>query len=394
MSATALPQSFSVIDHHAHQATDNCPWCEQPVPHDQFQLIKSRIEAQERQRSDEVTKKLTAQFTAEKANDAAKAKAEIEQAKQNFSSQIEALQKQSLAREASIRDETKKAAEASMQSQVQAAQQQLRTLQASQEQVLNRRLLEQREALEKSSIAAVNTERAKSFEKEQKLQGIVQDLQRKLENKTAQELGEGAEVDLYEALKADFPDDKITRVDKGAPGDDLIHEVIHNGKSCGTIVYDSKNRNAWRNDFVTKLREDQLSAKADHAILSTLAFPAGMHQLHLQEGVIVTNPARVIALVQLVRKHVLQMHTMRVSNETRDQKTAALYAFITSERCSMFLNGIEQKTQDMLDLEVKEQTAHKNTWTRRGQLLRDVQKIKVDLCSEIDHIIGTAAAAD
>lgn len=48
-------------------------------------------------------------------------------------------------------------------------------------------------------------------------------------------------------------------------GADIRHDVVHNGKKCGTIVYDSKNRNAWRDEYATKLRVDQIAAKAEHA---------------------------------------------------------------------------------------------------------------------------------
>jgi len=37
----------------------------------------------------------------------------------------------------------------------------------------------------------------------------------------------------------------------------------------------SPSRWPWRNDYVTKLREDQIAAKAEHAILSSRVFPAG-----------------------------------------------------------------------------------------------------------------------
>src|SRR3989442_15334599 len=87
--------------------------------------------------------------------------------------------------------------------------------------------------------------------------------------------------------KGEYPDDQITRVPKGTAGADIIHVVKHNGKECGKIIYDSKNRKGWRDDYVTKLREDQIAAKAEHAILSACKFPAGAHQLEVREGVII-----------------------------------------------------------------------------------------------------------
>jgi hypothetical protein len=44
------------------------------------------------------------------------------------------------------------------------------------------------------------------------------------------------------------------------------------GKECGSILYDSKNHNQFRNEHVSKLKADHLAAKAEHAILSTYKF--------------------------------------------------------------------------------------------------------------------------
>jgi hypothetical protein len=163
---------------------------------------------------------------------------------------------------------------------------------------------------------------------------------------------------------------------------------VDNGAVCGRIVYDSKNRNAWQNAFVDKLRSDQIAAKADHAVLTTSAFPAGARQLHLQDGVIVTNPARAIVIALVLRKQVLQLHTLRVSNEARDEKTSRLYEFITSDQFAQRLDQIESLTSEMLELDVKEKKAHDTTWTRRGTLLRSVQKAHGELSAGIDRIVG------
>ena len=87
---------------------------------------------------------------------------------------------------------------------------------------------------------------------------------------------------------------------------------------------------------MTKLASDQMAAKAEHAVLSTSKFPKGARQLHVQDGVILAGPARVVALVQVIRRHLVQTHTLRLSNDERAKKTAALYDFITSERCAGF----------------------------------------------------------
>jgi hypothetical protein len=195
---------------------------------------------------------------------------------------------------------------------------------------------------------------------------------------------------LFEQLRNAFEGDRIRRVGKGINGADVIHEIVHKGRTCGKIIYDSKNRNAWQNEFANKLRADKLAERADHAVLSSNKFPKGVQQLHNQDGVIVAHPARILALAEILRRNILQTHELRIGNEEREQKTVALYAFITSERCKQLLDLIDAQAVKMLELDATEEKAHRLTWERRNKLIRSVKKVQGDLTFEIDRIIGTA----
>jgi hypothetical protein len=255
---------------------------------------------------------------------------------------------------------------------------------------LEQDLKTQREAMERAKDDAVNAEKARAFEENQKLSTKVNDLQRALERKSNEELGEGAEVNLFEALKKEFKGDKIERIPKGAPGADIRHVVMFNGKECGTILYDSKNHKQWRDEHAAKLRKDQLAEKAEHAILSTHKFPRDTRQLQLRDGVLLANPARVVALVTIIRQHLLQLHTLRISKVQREKKTAALYEFITSVRCKQLLDRVDQRASALLDLQEKEIRWHKNNWEHEGTAIRAIQKAKADLTGEINAILGVA----
>ena len=193
--------------------------------------------------------------------------------------------------------------------------------------------------MEKDKTDTVNKIKAEHFGETLKLTNIVQNLQRQLDQRNAQESGERSISS--KSLKDEFPNDLITRVPKGVPGADIIHIVKHNGKECGKIVYDSKNRKAWRDDYATKLRADQIAAKADHAILSICKFPAGAHQLAICEDVIVANPARVPMLAWIFRRDIIQTFSLRIAGKECDGKTAALYTYIMSERFRQLLKSIE-----------------------------------------------------
>jgi hypothetical protein len=362
------------IKPHMHAQEGICPLCEQPIGQD----IARRIEARVREQHEAVM----AQARAEMAVAADQA---VAAARSEATAQAEA------AAMASLADVQARLAQAE-QARTDAAGQ-IAVLKAEQQAAVEKRVTEiaetlarQKEDMQREKETAVLAEKAKVL----KLTSELADLQRKLEGKSAHELGEGSELDLFEQLRAAFEGDRIQRVPKGVNGADVIHEVVHNGRACGKIVYDAKNRDAWQNGFATKLNADKLAQGADHAILSSNKFPKDKREIHLQDGVIVAAPARVLAIVEILRDQLIRLHELRVSNEQRDSKTEDLYAFITSEHCKQLIGQMEAQAGKMLDLDTKEQEAHRRLWDQRKKLIHAVQKARGDLSFEIDRIIGTA----
>lgn len=298
--------------------------------------------------------------------------------------------------EASLRGEISKHQQAAADATQKAteAETKVQLLVQEHETTLAKELGAQREILEKDAEKKLNAQMSRDFEERLKLTDKVSDLQRELEKRTNEELGEGAEVDVFEALKAEFPDDKIKRIPKGTAGADVHHTIVVNGKECGTILYDSKNHKQYRSEHVSKLKSDQIAAKADHSILSTRKFPQGKGQLILQDGVILVNPARVVAIATIVRLHLIQLDTLRSSEIEREKKTEALYEFITSEQCGLLLDRIDTKAAVLLKLQETEMKWHNNHWNKEGEALRDIQKAKADLAFSISSIIGTTGDSD
>lgn len=320
---------------------------------------------------------------------------QLDQSRNLHTATVEKLNSDFAVREAAIRTEAQTAAETTMLSKVSeaeqaklAAQKKVVELEAAHEATLNARLIEQREALDKSKTEAVNLERSKAFDEKLKLESLVEELQRKLQNKTADELGEGAELNLFDELKAEFPNDDIRRVGKGKAGADIIHKVQHNGQFCGCIIYDSKNHQQWRTDHVTKLRDDQIAAKAEHAVLSTHAFPKEKRQLHIESGVILAQPARAVVIAIILRKQLLQLHSMRVSSEERVKKADELYEMITSVRFNQFLDSITKAAEELEAFQLQERKVLEPLWKKQGERIRAILRSRVQLSDEVERIIG------
>ena len=378
-----MPASPTSLRHqppaNPHALPSKCPYCDQTIPIEHADEIRHRIEARERDQAE----KLSAEIRQELEQRRAQGEAAVQEKDSHAGGRERVALQQTM-------DERITAAE----EQTRAALSRYEALMVDHERLLAQRLQHQVELIEREKQDAVNAVNAKHLQETQRLTGKLEDLARQLERKTANELGEGAEIDLFESLKAEFEGDQIKRVSKGVAGADIIHDVVHGGKVCGRIVYDAKNRNAWRNEYVTKLRQDQITAEAEHAILSSLRFPADAHQLHVQDGVIIANPARVLALAQMLRRHIVQIHTLRLSNVERDSKTDALYEFIRSERCSQLFARIDGHAETLVKLQAQERKAHDTTWKRQGAAYHAIQKDGAELSAEIDRIISTEEASD
>jgi hypothetical protein len=324
-----------------------CPWCGQGLTRRQAREIRGRIEREERER----IAKAEGELKARMAQLETQKKAEIAKA------QKEAAQK---------------------------ADQQMKQLKATQE-----------ASIAKAKADAVAAEQAKQFAEKQRFQEKVQELERQLQKKTANELGEGAEIDLFTELKREFGGDQIVRIRKGIHGPDISHRIVHNGKTCGLILYESKNSSRWMNNYTTILNRHATVEKADYSILSTTVFPAGVpRQVYLRDGVIIANPARVVVLAQLLRRQIVQAYSLRLTTEGRKEKTAALYDFITSDQCARSFEEIEKFIADLMELESREKSQHQTVWKRRDELVRGIQSCKSTFWREVETIIGTTAPAD
>ncbi len=393
---------------HIHASTETCPTCDQPIPNEKAIEIRARAEAQKRHIDEAANTRADRRIAAEKERIETAAAVTIRALREEKEQALEKASAEADSRVEAALAEGRKAVEADLRQQLAAAekakteaaeqtQEALKRLQAAEEerdQQINTRVGEARDALEKANAEALAQVRSENDKEKRKLTEKLEALQRQLKKQRADELGEGAEVKLFDDLKARFPGDKIRRVAKGVSGADILHTVVHNGQDCGTIIYDSKNTGAWRTDYVTKLVRDQTAAKADHAVLSTLKFPANTSLAEFRDGVMIVNPALAVAIVAMIRRHLLAVHTLRLSKTERTEKMAALYDFITSERCTHLLQRIDSDSDALLDLQVAEKKAHDNHWRKQGTLLRSIQKTRADLDVEIDSIIGARDAGE
>jgi hypothetical protein len=123
----------------------------------------------------------------------------------------------------------------------------------------------------------------KLAERDQKIEALakqLQEAQRKLEQGSQQTQGDVQEVALENLLAEAFSKDVIERIGKGASGGDLLHHVFdHNGRECGTILWESKRTKKWDSNWVGKAIADQQGAQATCVCIVTAAMPDGIDHI-------------------------------------------------------------------------------------------------------------------
>ena len=425
------------VGSHIRPFGETCPTCEQPIPNEKAEEIRARATAMEKRLAAEAEARAALKLATEKVQIEEAAKARIEQAEREKADEVKKANAEAVAKIEAAKAEGQKLAEAAAQKvaaaekakadaekakaeadaaavqKVAAAEQaakarqeeaekqleaaniekaqafaKIKQVEAERDTAIETRVGEVREAMEKDKAEALAKKDSDNDEKTRKLLVQVQTLERKLEEKRADELGEGAHIQLLDALKAEFPEDSIRRISPGVSGADILHTVMRNGVSCGSILYESKNSMQWRDDYVTKLVRDQTAAKADHAVLSTFKFPKDTDQVETRESVIIVKPTRAVTIAQILRKHLLHVHTLRLSKSERAEKTAALYDFMTSERYALLTGRLDTESDALLTLQDADKKYHDKHWQKEGLLIRSIQKVKGEIDTAVELIIG------
>lgn len=388
----------------AHPFSERCPTCDQPIPNEKAKEIQVRAAATEKRLAAEAEARAAQQLAAQKAQIENTAKARIEQIEREKAEAIKKANAETEAKVAAAKFETQnlaaarladaEKAKAEAQKQIEAANAKSREIEAQRDKTIEARVREVREAMEKHEAEALAAVNSANDDKLRKALAEVDSLKRQLEQRRADELGEGAHIKLLDALKAAFPGDNIRRIRPGASGADILLTFMHNGQECGTVIYESKNSTQWRDEWVDKLVRDQTAAQADHAILATLAFPKKTSQVEIRNGVIIINPARAVAITQMLRKYLLHVHTLRLSKSERAGKMAGLYDFITSERYRSLIGRVDAESEALLALQVADKRYHDNHWKKEGLAIVSIQKVKAEIDTEIESIIGVNPQAE
>lgn len=250
-------------------------------------------------------------------------------------------------------------------------------------------------------LAATRDQARKEVEEQQKLkvaekeqtilamQKQIEELKRRAEQGSQQLQGEVQELELENLLRTKFPFDAIEPVPKGEFGGDVVQRVVGSGgQACGTILWESKRTKNWSDGWLTKLREDQRTAKAEIAVIVSQVLPKGIDTFEMVEGIWVTHPRAALPVAAVLRQSLLEIAMARQASEGQQTKTEMIYQYLTGPRFRHRVEAIVEAFSTMQEDLDKERKVIMKQWAKREEQIERVMGATVGMYGDLQGIAG------
>jgi hypothetical protein len=272
-----------------------------------------------------------------------------------------------------------------------------------------RRLQEERQALDLEVARKVDTERKKIVtkaredlaeahhlelrEKEielEQMQRQIKELQESSQQRRSGLRGEALEREIEDVLRESFAHDRIDPIKAGTRGADVLQTVHQRGQVCGKILWESKRARNFSNGWIAKLKQDQAASNADFAVLVCATLPADVRLMEQIEGVWVIEAACVPALASALRDTLALVKQARSVDANRNDAMDAIYEYLTSPAFARRIRSAVEAFMEMkqeLDLERR---SMEKRWAKRATQLDQLALNTAGMYGELEALMGSA----
>jgi hypothetical protein len=236
--------------------------------------------------------------------------------------------------------------------------------------------------LKRETDAARQNERESSELQIQELKKKLEDqtklaeaMKRKAEQGSTQLQGEVQELVLEKMLRNRFEmeGDEIKPIGKGVRGGDVIHKVkTRLGEECGQVYYESKRTQTFNDDWLQKLRDDNLTANADILVIVTKTMPTGSEHYFYKDGVWVCPFWEAEILSIALRYTILRVHAAAAVQKGRDAKKEMLYDYMTGNEYNGRFRAIVEGFTAMQESYRDERLVMEKIWGEREKQLQKI----------------------
>lgn len=226
-----------------------------------------------------------------------------------------------------------------------------------------------------------------------RMQGKLDELSRKLDRQSGEQLGSEAELDLYTELKRTFPSDRIERIGKGVKGADIEHKVMEGTKVAGTIIYESKNTSTWGKEFIPQAKKYMTLYETSQVIIVSRVFPPkfkNVKGLCVDCGIPIIERRMAVALASVIRDGVLEIAKLRLTSNFNAEKSQELYEYIVSDKFCTRFREIAEKITELREIQQKEKRSHELMWQEESRIHERIQNGHSIVDAQINAIVQGA----
>ena len=262
-------------------------------------------------------------------------------------------------------------------------------IEAEAEEKINKTVGEEKEKIRKQ----VDRENELKFsEKEHVIETLnaqLKDMTRKLEQGSMQVQGEVQELAIEEYLRTAYPYDLTEPVGKGVKGADVILTVRNKiGNDCGKIIFESKRTKSFSDEWVSKLKFDAMSAKADILVIITETMPEGIDKIGIRNGVWISSFKDYKGLVLALRESHIKINNAFSSQINKGEKMQMLYDYLCGSEFQLEITAIVEAFTQMNTELLGEQRSMAMLWKRRQKQIDRVLQSTIHMYGSIKGIAG------
>jgi hypothetical protein len=251
-----------------------------------------------------------------------------------------------------------------------------------------------KEEKEKIRITIEEANLLKMKEKEKIIEDLkkqIDEAKRKAEQGSMQLQGEVQEIEIEKLLKSCFPLDEITEVKKGQRGADVLQIVKNeNGIVCGKIYYESKRTKSFDNNWLKKLKEDNLEVNADVLVLVSEALPDEIDKMSNKDGIWICSFHELKPLSILLRYTLIRMQEVTIIQHGRESKMEMLYNYFTSQEFKGQFEAIIEGFKSLQDSYNDEKLKMQKVWKEREKQLEKILTNAVSFYGSLKGIAGSS----
>lgn len=258
---------------------------------------------------------------------------------------------------------------------------------------LNEELEKSREQISKIEQEKANLEKMELQKQLDDTKKLLEEAQRKSNQKSQQMQGEVLELDLENMLRLAFPQDEIEPVGKGVTGAD-IRQIVKSprGRVCGVILWESKRTKEWRDVWISKLKEDLRSEKANIPVIVSSELPkeakGGFGQ---KDGVLICSHALSIPIAAMLRKNLLDVEYQKAVSENRGDKAELLYTYVTSHEFRQQVENVMEVHHEIQEQIIKERVSFEKFWKQREAQAQRIILSAANIVGSMQGKIGASA---